>query len=154
VRRSSSRCPTACGRSPSRSSCAPAAHSPSFARGRFAAAPPAPAGPDLLRPPLSLERLKLEPQRALYRHKTATRRRGDPFDPAELLARLIMHIPAPRLHVARYYGHYAHVSRARRRQAGAEGGHTNDSMASHASADNDGPTSAERKRLRRGHRAA
>ncbi|MGH9162171.1 MAG: hypothetical protein ACRD2Z_09820, partial [Thermoanaerobaculia bacterium] len=32
-----------------------------------------------------------------------------------------MHIPAPRLHVARYYGHYAHLCRARRRQGGVEG---------------------------------
>lgn len=54
----------------------------------------------------------------LYRHKATTRRSGEPFDPDELLARLIMHIPAPRLHVARSYGHCAHVSRARRRQAG------------------------------------
>lgn len=100
----------------------------------------------LLRPPLALERLSLEPGRALYRHKAATRRRGEPFDPDTLLARLIMHIPAPRLHVPRYFGHYAHVCRARRRQAGAEGASTNDA---HASADDDGPTSSERKLLRR-----
>jgi hypothetical protein len=58
-----------------------------------------------------------------------------------------MHIPAPRLHVARYYGHYAHVPRARRRQAGAEDGQTDDSIASPTSPDDDGLTSAERKRL-------
>ena len=28
--------------------------------------------------------------------------------------RLLMHILAPRLHLVRYFGHYAHVSRARR----------------------------------------
>ena len=27
-----------------------------------------------------------------------------------------MHIPAPRLHLVRYYGHYSHVSRAERRR--------------------------------------
>jgi hypothetical protein len=58
----------------------------------------------LLRPPVSLERLRLEPGLALYRHKRATRRRGEPFDPAELLARMLMLFPAPRLHVVRYYG--------------------------------------------------
>jgi len=74
----------------------------------------------LLRPPLSLERLTLEPGLARYRHKRATRRCGEPFDPAELLARLVMHIPAPRLHLVRYYGHYSHISRARRRRAEGE----------------------------------
>ena len=70
----------------------------------------------LLRPPVSLERLRLEPGLALYRHKRAARRDGEPFDPAELLARLLMHIPAPRLHLVRYYGRYSHVARARRRR--------------------------------------
>ena len=32
-----------------------------------------------------------------------------------------MHIPAARLHLVRYYGHYSHVARARRRQPGGEG---------------------------------
>ena len=36
--------------------------------------------------------------------------------PFELLARLLMHIPAPRLHLVRYYGRYSHVARARRRR--------------------------------------
>ncbi len=71
----------------------------------------------LLRPPLSLERLTLERGLARYRHKRAPGRRGEPFDPSKLLARLLMHIPAPRLHLVRYYGHYSHVSRARRRRA-------------------------------------
>jgi len=74
----------------------------------------------LLRPSLSLERLSLEPGLALYRHKRALQRSGEPFDPAELLARMLMHVPAPRLHLVRYYGHYAHVSRAQRRRAPAD----------------------------------
>ncbi len=73
----------------------------------------------LLRPPLTLDRLTLEPGRALYRHKAALPRRGETFDPDELLARRIMHIPAPRLHVARY-GESSDVVRARR-AAGEDG---------------------------------
>ena len=105
----------------------------------------------LLRPPLSLERLILEPGLARYRHKRAKERRGEPFDPAELLARLVMHIPVPRLHVMRYYGHYSHVSRARRRRAGCE-------AAAEAASGSDSPDAAplddevsraERRRLRR-----
>ena len=57
---------------------------------------------------------------ALYRNKRAPQRSGEPFDPAELLARMLMHVPAPRLHLARYYGHYAHVSRAQRRRTPAD----------------------------------
>ena len=57
---------------------------------------------------------------ARYRHKRAQERSGEPFDPAELLARLVMHIPAPRLHLVRYYGHYSHILRARRRWAEGE----------------------------------
>ena len=107
----------------------------------------------LARPPLSLERLRLEPGLARYRHKRAQERRGEPFDPAEFLARLLMHIPAPRLHLVRYYGHYAHVPRARRRRArgGVErrgeadqGADTTDAGSLH-----DEPPRAERRRLRR-----
>jgi len=105
----------------------------------------------LLRPPLSLERLILEPGLARYRHKRAKERRGEPFDPAELLARLVMHIPVPRLHLVRYYGHSSHVSRARRRRAGCE-------AAAEAASGSDSPDAAplddevsraERRRLRR-----
>ena len=38
----------------------------------------------------------------------------------DFLARLLMHIPEPRLHTVRYYGEYSSVVRARRR-AEAEG---------------------------------
>ncbi len=66
----------------------------------------------LLRPPLSLDRLSLEPGLARYRHKQAPQQSDEPFDPAELLARMLMHVPAPRLHLVRYFGRYAHVCRA------------------------------------------
>jgi hypothetical protein len=102
----------------------------------------------LLRPPLALERLRLEPGLARYRHKRSIRRNGEPYDPADLLARLLMHIPAPRLHLVRYYGHYSHVARARRRAQANE-----DPPATRYALDPDhraDPTSrAERRRLRR-----
>ena len=101
----------------------------------------------LLRPPLSLERLTLEPGLARYHHKRAPERRGEPFDPAELLARLVMHIPAPRLHQVRYYGYYSHVSRARRRRAENEVG--SGAQPPGVVAPDEEVSRAERRRLRR-----
>jgi hypothetical protein len=101
----------------------------------------------LLRPPLSLERLTLETGLARYRHKRARERRGEPFDPGELLARLVMHIPAPRLHLVRYYGHYSHVARARRRQARKDAGSA--ALATSGGAADDEVSRAERRRRRR-----
>lgn len=47
------------------------------------------------------------------------------FDPAEFLARVIMHIPEPRRHHVRYYREYSNVSRGKRRrqQEGGDGPH-------------------------------
>ena len=70
----------------------------------------------LLRAPLSLERLELDGSVAHYRHERATKRRGEAFDAHDFLARLLQHIPAPRLHLVRYYGHYANAARAKRRK--------------------------------------
>jgi len=107
----------------------------------------------LLRPPLSLERLTLEPGLARYRHKRAPGCSGEPFDPAELLARLLMHIPAPRLHLVRYYGHYSHLSRARRHQAACEAAIEGEAAPAANSPDaaslDDEVSRAERRRLRR-----
>lgn len=100
----------------------------------------------LLRPPLSLERLDLDGAVARYRHKRARRASAEPFDARELLARLLMHIPAPRLHLVRYFGHYSSAARARRREPGA---------ATERSADpsmdtvDETPSAAQRRRLRR-----
>ena len=69
----------------------------------------------LLRAPLSLERLELDGSVAHYRHERATKRRGEAFDAHDFLARLLQHIPAPRLHLVRYYGHYANAARAKQR---------------------------------------
>jgi hypothetical protein len=41
---------------------------------------------------------------------------AETFDPAEFLARVIMHIPEPRRHLVRYYGAYSNVSRGKRRR--------------------------------------
>ena len=72
----------------------------------------------LLRPPLSLERMQWDPgsDEVAYRRKT---RDGQPgavelLDPLDFLARVIAHVPQPRLHTVRYMGHYSNVSRGRR----------------------------------------
>ena len=117
--------------------------------------PRVPVGPDLLRPPLSLERMSFEETgTVLYRRKASSRfgrAAAATFDPMDLLARLLMHVPEPRLHTVRYYGEYSSVVRARRRaeaerfeaggsQAGSQG----------AAADESATLSpTERRRLRR-----
>jgi hypothetical protein len=100
-----------------------------------------------LRAPLSLERLELDGAVARYRHKRAKRPADELFDPQDLLARLLMHIPAPRLHVVRYYGHYASAARARRRRDGEDEGEA--ATTSPKPADDDPTSSAHRRRLRR-----
>lgn len=81
---------------------------------------------------------------AHYRHKRANQRLGEPFDAYDFLARLLQHIPAPRLHLVRYYGRYANAARAKRRKV-AESDRN-----AHRSAAAEEPSAAERKRLRRG----
>jgi hypothetical protein len=82
----------------------------------------------LLRPPVSLERLHVDEQAhtiAYARrpgHGAGLRSSSAPLDPGEFLARILMHIPEPRLHVIRYYGAYSSVVRARRRCAQAAAG--------------------------------
>jgi hypothetical protein len=99
-----------------------------------------------LRAPLSLERLELEGAVARYRYKRATRPADELKGPHDLLARLLMHIPAPRLHVVRYDGHYSSAARAgRRRDAEPEGPATTLPQSS----DHDPTSSAHRRRLRR-----
>ena len=83
----------------------------------------------IMRPPISIERIAWSGNGdVLYRpkgcHDGRCRQPGDPveaFDPAEFLARVIMHIPEPRRHLVRYYGAYSNVARGkRRRQAEAD----------------------------------
>ena len=78
-----------------------------------------------------------------YRAKSPSARAGGTtFEVTEYLARLLQHVPEPRLHQVRYYGHYSNVARARRAESedGAEA--TRESAVGEAGA-------AERRRLRR-----
>jgi hypothetical protein len=101
----------------------------------------------LLRAPLSLERLELDGAVVRYRHKRSRRPGGEAYDAHDFLARLLMHIPAPRWHLVRYYGHYAGVARARRRRIAGEG---EPFERLDLARDEAMPSSAERRRLRRG----
>jgi len=64
----------------------------------------------------------------LYRRKRGHEGPGfgeselEAFEPAEFLARVIMHIPEPRRHLVRYYGWYSNVSRGKRRKTEGVGG--------------------------------
>jgi hypothetical protein len=74
----------------------------------------------LLRPPVSLERMEWVDGTSVV---TNTRRaRGgqagasEQLDALDFLARVIAHVPEPRLHMVRYLGYYSNVSRGRRRK--------------------------------------
>ena len=75
----------------------------------------------LLRPPVSLERLKVGEHALAIAYAARIRLAREPHavseavDPKDFLARVLMHIPEPRRHVIRYYGAYSSVVRARRR---------------------------------------
>ena len=100
----------------------------------------------LLRPPLSLERMSLAAEGSvLYRRKAPGRFGGSQatFDAMDFLARLLMHIPQPKLHTVRYYGEYSSVARARRRAEEAEAQEEAGGAATVL------PCAAERRRLRR-----
>jgi hypothetical protein len=74
--------------------------------------------------------------RAKGGHDGRTQPAGDAaqaFDPAEFVARVIMHIPEPRRHLVRYYGWYSNVSRGKRRKAEAEDGEVVDTGVAPAS---------------------
>ncbi len=78
----------------------------------------------IMRPPISLERIRWGGDGELFYqpkggHDGRAWQPGDvaeTFDPAEFLARVIMHIPEPRRHLVRYYGAYSNVSRGKRRR--------------------------------------
>jgi hypothetical protein len=108
----------------------------------------------LMRPPLSLERLRLDhnAQSATYRVKRSARAKDagsevlETFDPRDLLARILMHVAEPRAHLVRHYGEYSVAARAKRRrqEQPIEHGHE---LASPA-VDQD-PSPAERRASRR-----
>lgn len=78
----------------------------------------------IMRPPISLERVQWSGDGEVsYRpkggHDGRAHQPGDAaevFDPAEFLARVIMHIPEPSRHLVRYYGEHSNVSRGKRRR--------------------------------------
>jgi hypothetical protein len=78
----------------------------------------------IMRPPISLERIRWDGVGEVsYQpkggHDGRARQPGDvaeAFDPADFLARVIMHVPEPRRHLVRYYGAYSNVSRGKRRR--------------------------------------
>jgi hypothetical protein len=74
----------------------------------------------VMRPPLSLERMHWT-EGAREVAYTLKPKEGQPgaqerLDPLNFLARLLAHVPEPRLHLAHYYGWYSNVSRGRRRK--------------------------------------
>ena len=103
----------------------------------------------LLHAPLSSERLAYDEEQGTV-HYTPKRARHsrmaeEQHDPLDFLARLLMHVPEPRLHLVRYRGHYSSVARARRRvEAAADASPPRSTVA-----DGDLPSAAERRRLRR-----
>jgi hypothetical protein len=74
----------------------------------------------LLRPPLSLERMNYSDGdgQVVYRRKGRDGRSGEEekIDALEFLARVLAHIPPPRVHLIRYLGHYSNVARGRRKK--------------------------------------
>ena len=102
----------------------------------------------LLHPPVSLERMSFDygQDKVHYRSKRnhGSTDLSDSLDPLDFLARLLMHVPEPRLHNTRYFGYYSSVSRASRQKASQE------QQTIDAPAANDNlPSAAERRRLRR-----
>jgi ribosomal protein S27E len=73
----------------------------------------------MLRPPLSLERMCYDgDDDVVYRRKGSNGQPGqeERFDALDFLARVIAHIPEPRLHTNFYFGHYSNSSRGRRKK--------------------------------------
>jgi hypothetical protein len=81
----------------------------------------------IMRPPISLERMAWDGAGEVrYGRKRGHEGSGlneheaEAFDPAEFIARVIMHIPEPRRHLVRYYGWYSNVSRGKRLKAASK----------------------------------
>lgn len=103
----------------------------------------------ILRPPLSLERMTYSEgdEEVVYRRKGSGDRSGgeERIDALDFLARVIAHIPPPRIHLVRYMGHYSNVSRGRRKKGKEQPltpGHSRDR-------EDDGLTDSERRARRR-----
>ena len=101
----------------------------------------------LLHAPLNLDRMHFDQDHNTVAYRSKHQRRNSPgtlYDPLDFLARLLMHIPEPRLHTIRYTGAYSSVSRARRRAA-----LPNEHHPGTATVGDDAPSTPERRRLRR-----
>ncbi len=103
----------------------------------------------LLRPPLSLERMNYSDgdDQVVYRHKGRDGRPGEEerIGALEFLARVIAHIPPPRVHLIRYLGHFSNASRGCRRK-GKEEPLTSGDSRDH---EDDGLTDVQRRAKRR-----
>jgi hypothetical protein len=102
----------------------------------------------LLRAPVALDRLRVEPEASSVRYRAKSSQANpceQTFEMGEFLARLLQHVPEPRLHQVRYYGYYSNVARAKR-AAEREGAPASPGAEEVAVAE---PAAAERRRLRR-----
>jgi hypothetical protein len=101
----------------------------------------------ILRPPVSLERLSWHEAtgEVSYTAKSASsgHTQSERFDPLDFLARVIMHVPEPKLHTARFYGEYSSVARGKRRAEKAE------QLSPEPDGGTEEPSSEERRRMRR-----
>ncbi len=101
----------------------------------------------ILRGPLSLERMEWDGGDAevLYTPKGKAGEDGaeEHVDPLDFLARVIAHVPDPRLHLLRYYAHYSNAARGKRRKGAAA------ALAGRPAAEPDEQTPAERQAARR-----
>ncbi len=102
----------------------------------------------LLHGSVSLDRMRIDEAsgQVLYRRK---RDRGlgltQTFDPLDFLARMLMHVPTPRLHTTFFYGWYSNSSRGRRRKVGSDDSPDTRDVGSPEVL----PGAVERRRLRR-----
>jgi hypothetical protein len=72
----------------------------------------------MLRCPIVLERLAIdEATGQIIYHARPGRTETARFDPYELIAAVLDHLPPPHQQLARYWGHYANASRGKRRAA-------------------------------------
>jgi hypothetical protein len=77
----------------------------------------------ILRPPVSLERMRwnggVEEVANTLKSKQAEAKGEEHIDPLDFLARLLAHVPEPKLHMVRYLGHYSNTSRGPPNRAAA-----------------------------------
>ncbi len=103
----------------------------------------------LMRSPLSLTRMQFapDPGEVIYArkngHDRAEGQGEERVDAMEFIARVLVQIPEPRRHSARYYGHYSCAARGKRRKAHADADPLVASEAESESTTQAAPVSAE-----------